>query len=420
MIEKARAFCVKEGMIALWALIGLGIGIIAGALDFVFASGLQLCTQLRREYLWLLVPFLALAGVLIVWLYRRFGRHAQRGMSLVFALAQGDEQEGKPRLIPLLTFSTWLSHLFGGSVGREGVAVQINAMMAQFCARWIALPDASRMLTLTGMAAGFGGLFQTPLAATFFALEVVTPGRLRLEALAPALSASFSACLCSGMLGLRRSVFAFDLPFSLPLLGPLALSGIAFGLCGMIFSAALAAAKRWLAQRLPRPDIRIFFCGALLSMFILLLHQGRYAGLGTNLIEAGLNGGPLFWYDWLVKGALTVFTLSAGFQGGEVTPLFSIGAALGALLGPCLGLPAAAAAALGYASVFGAASNTLLAPILIGAELFGLESLPCFMICAVCAYLANGGCSIYPQRRESGFSGAETAISGHRQKKIDK
>ena len=95
-------------------------------------------------------------------------------------------------------------------------------------------------------------------------------------------------------------------------------------------------------------------------------------------------------------------------------------AALGALLGPCLGLPAAAAAALGYASVFGAASNTLLAPILIGAELFGLESLPCFMICAVCAYLANGGRSIYPQRRESGFSGAETAISGHRQKKIDK
>ncbi len=224
-------WCAEDGRTVLWTLIGIGIGVIAGALDFLFASGLQLCTQLRTAHLWLLAPFLGLAGLLIVTLYRRYGQRAKRGMALVFDLAQGDEQQSELRLIPLLSVSTWLSHLFGGSVGREGVAVQINAVMAQYCSRWIRLPDASRMLTLTGMAAGFGGLFQTPLAATFFALEVITPGRLRLEALAPALSAAFSACLCSGFLGLHHSVFTFDAAFSLrlPLLGKAALLGILFG-----------------------------------------------------------------------------------------------------------------------------------------------------------------------------------------------
>ena len=404
-----RKWCAEDGRTVLWTLIGIGIGVIAGALDFLFASGLQLCTQLRTAHLWLLAPFLGLAGLLIVTLYRRYGQRAKRGMALVFDLAQGDEQQSELRLIPLLSVSTWLSHLFGGSVGREGVAVQINAVMAQYCSRWIRLPDASRMLTLTGMAAGFGGLFQTPLAATFFALEVITPGRLRLEALAPALSAAFSACMCSGFLGLRHSVFTFDAAFSLrlPLLGKAALLGILFGLCGLAFSASLTFMKRKMAAWMPDPRVRILLCGALISFLILLLHQGRYAGLGTNLIDMSQGAGEIFWYDWLLKGALTVLTLSAGFQGGEGTPLFSIGASLGAVLAPAFGLSAASGAALGYASVFASASNTLIAPILIGAEVFGLQALPFFVVSVAFSRLFNHGRSIYPQRGNSGVSGGE-------------
>ena len=125
-----RKWCAEDGRTVLWTLIGIGIGVIAGELDFLFASGLQLCTQLRTAHLWVLAPFLGLAGLLIVTLYRH-GQRAKRGMALVFDLAQGDKQQSELRLIPLLSVSTWLSHLFGGSVGREGVAVQINAVMAQ-------------------------------------------------------------------------------------------------------------------------------------------------------------------------------------------------------------------------------------------------------------------------------------------------
>ena len=263
------------------------------------------------------------------------------------------------------------------------------------------------MLTLTAMAAGFGGLFQTPLAATFFALEVITPGRLRLEALAPAPSAAFSACLCSGFLGLHHSVFTFDAAFSLrlSLLGKAALLGILFGLCGLAFSASLAFMKRKMAAWMPDPRVRILPCGALISFLILLLHQGALCWRAP-LIDMSQGAGEIFWYDWLLKGALTVLTLSAGFQGGEVTPLFSIGASLGAVLAPAFGLSAASGAALGYASVFASASNTLIAPILIGAEVFGLQALPFFVVSVAFSgsgvFIPNAlfshGRSNYPQR----------------------
>ena len=165
--------------------------------------------------------------------------------------------------------------------------------------------------------------------------------------------------------------------------------------------------KRKMAVWMPDPRVRILLCGALISFLILLLHQGRYAGLGTNLIDMSQGAGEIFWYDWLLKGALTVLTLSAGFQGGEVTPLFSIGASLGAVLAPAFGLSAASGAALGYASVFASASNTLIAPILIGAEVFGLQALPFFVVSVAFSRLFNHGRSIYPQRGNSGVSGGE-------------
>ena len=161
----------------------------------------------------------------------------------------------------------------------------------------------------------------------------------------------------------------------------------------------LGKSKKILSNRIKNPILKIFIIGIVLSIFLLIIHKGRYCGLGTNLISMSFNEKEIYIYDWILKFIFTVVTLSAGFQGGEVTPLFSIGASLGVVLGTFLGIPVELTAALGYAAVFGGATNTLLAPIFIGAEVFGFEYLPLFFITCSLAYVFNGNKSIYSAQK---------------------
>lgn len=389
----------------LLGLVALPLGLAIGALDALFGRVLLALTSFRMEHAAALLPFLAIAGVAMVWCYQTFGGTSNKGMTLLFEAGQGKTDTIPLRLIPLVMGSTWLTHLFGGSAGREGVAVQMGGALAHNVGKRLPLPNASRSLLIAGMAAGFAGLFRTPIAATFFALEVFAAGVLEYQALFPALVASFTASACSGLLGLEKfSVTLTDaLPFSGALVGKLLLFGVLFGITGGLFAWSLGKLKGFLAVRLPNPLRRIFWIGLLVSAVSLLCWEGRYAGLGTNLIAMSFDGGCFSW-DFVLKFLFTIVTLAAGFQGGEVTPLFSIGASLGALLGTLFGLPVTVVAALGYAAVFGAASNTLLAPMLIGAEVFGFSYLPYFFLVCAVAYLCNGNACIYPAQGGRGPS----------------
>lgn len=249
----------------------------------------------------------------MAWAYKRYGAGCENGMGMVFEAGHAEREAIPLRLVPFVICATWLTHLFGGSAGREGVAVQLAAA-----------PEWSAEL----------------------ALELTA-------------------------------------------------QGIVFGLTGAAFAFCLKRAKKLAQNRLKNPVLRALVMGAALSAVLYLLYRGRYCGLGTNLINASLAGEPIYAWDWALKLALTVLTLSAGFQGGEVTPLFSIGASLGAALAGHLGLPAAFCAALGYAAVFGSATNTLLAPALIGAEAFSWAAAPHFFAVCALAYAVNGGRSIY-------------------------
>ena len=401
--------CKRLGRgVLLPALLAVAIGAAVGAVDAVFGRGLLWLSALRDRHVFPLVCFLPLAGVAIVLAYRRFGRGSERGMGLVFGAGHGTAQEIPLRLIPLIIGGTWLTHLCGGSAGREGVAVQIGAAVGHGVGRRLPLADGGRIFLIAGMAAGFGGLFRTPVAATFFALEVLTAGALEYAALLPAAVAAFTAAQVSGALGLEK----FTVPLGLEaaatpaVVAALAAAGIAFGAAGGLFARLLAWAKGGLAALLPNPVARIALGGAAAAL-LLLLCGGRYAGLGTNLIALATSGGEILWWDWAAKFLLTVLTLAAGYQGGEVTPLFAIGACLGAALAPLLGLPALLLAALGYAAVFGAATNTLLAPVFIGAEVFGYQYLPWFFAVCALAYVFSGDSSIYGgQRRRTKKDGA--------------
>lgn len=387
--------------IAVLSLFALFMGLIVGGVDALFGRILLLITDFRDAHILLLLPFLPLVGLLIVYLYQTYAGKAAQGMGLVFKVGHDEENQIPFRLVTLVTLTTWLTHLFGGSAGREGVAVQLGATISHYFGRFIKMPKGSIHFLVMGMAAGFAGLFQTPIAATFFALEVLVIGQLNLGSLVPTLIGSFVASGTSHLLGLEKFSHLVETPLNLNVTTflKLALLGIAFGLVGNLFALSLSFLKVRMSRLWPNPFYRVLFGGILLSLVLLVLWQGRYAGLGTNLISASFDEGQVFTYDWLLKLLVTVFTLSLGFQGGEVTPLFAIGASLGIFLGYLLGLPLVLVAALGYLSVFGSATNTLLAPIFIGVEVFGPANILPYVIVMAFAYMVNRKQTIYGQQK---------------------
>lgn len=378
------------------------VGIITGAIAASFGRVLIAITDYRENHSLWLIPFLGVIGFYIVKSYERWGGESKRGMTLVFEAGHGTESEIPFVMIPLVIVGTWLTHLFGGSAGREGVAVQIGGTVGHRFGRLLHDDIMAKLLLTAGMAAGFSGLFRTPIAAIFFALEVLVVGEIKYQALIPTIVASGFAYATSAACGLEK--FAVNITDTISInpenVVKLVIIGTAFGAAGRLFAVLLHFLKNRLGKIVPDAPKRALVFGIGISVVSLLLYCGRYSGLGTNLIASSFSGGEIFAWDWIIKLLLTVITLAAGYQGGEVTPLFAIGASLGLVLGSLFGLPVMLVAALGYAAVFSSATNTLLGPIFIGAEVFGFQHIPLFcLVCAV-AYACNGNKTIYPKQKQ--------------------
>ncbi len=378
------------------------VGIIVGAIDALFGRVLIAISDFRTLHYQYLLPFLPIAGLVITAMYYAFSKASLKGMKLVFEAGQQKTDAIPLLLIPLVMIGTWLTHLFGGSAGREGVAVQIGATLSHAIGRKLKFPENGRLMLVIGMAAGFGGLFQTPISATFFAIEVIVVGKMDYEALLPALASAYTAAFTSHTLGLEKfSVVIKDtinLSESKTILAVICL-GIIFGLVGRLFSFSLSKLKTYMGEKIMNQFLRIGGMAIPLAILLFAIHGSRYSGLGTNIISAGFTGQTIYGYDWILKLLFTIFTLAIGFQGGEVTPLFSIGTSLGVILGGLFGLPPMLCAALGYAAVFGSATNTLIAPIMIGLEVFGGADMVLFVIVCAVAYGVNGDRSIYTQEK---------------------
>ncbi len=385
----------------LLTLISVPVGLLIGAIDTLFGRVLLAIGDIRNANLLYCIPFLALAGLLIVFCYTKFGGKSSKGMGQIFAVAHGEDNEIPMMLVPLVMCGTWITHLFGGSAGREGVAVQIGATVSHWIGCRLRIENAAQIMLVTGMAAGFAGLFGTPMAAVAFALEVICVGKIRYNALLPAVVASFTASATSAYLGLKKFEVIINEAQQLDSMafGKLIVLGAAFGLAGLLFAELQKYFKGKFTSMIPSSYKRIAYIAITLSIVLYFLYSGRYCGLGTNLISAGLMGQEIYAWDWLLKLLLTVITLAAGFQGGEVTPLFSIGVSLGVVLGSLLGFPVQLSAALGYIAVFGSATNTFWAPVLIGVEVFGGTNAACyFVVCAV-AFAINRNKSIYTAQK---------------------
>ena len=454
MMKMAKAR-VKEKLLKWFAtptfvVIGITLGAVIGALTACFGDISDRLSALRDANPLYFIPALALGGAAIAFVYKKWGRWTERGMDQVFAVGLNKETNFPLVAIPMAAVSTWLTQLFGGSAGREGAAMQIGSALSYNVSKKLPFENAAHIMLVTGMAAGFAGIFQAPMAATAFALEVLLVGHLELGALLPAAAAAFTACKVSSMLGFHKfsvdlsslldasgfsaSIFTNEGALDGNLLLKLALMGILFGIVGGGFAKLLGLSQNFFAKKFPNNIKRIAIMGVGISALLLVFFQGRYAGLGTNLLDmcfgitgnadligdaanvmstadavgtaAGIGNADLIGeaagihgYDWIIKFALTILTLSAGFIGGVVTPLFAIGATFGVFVAGTFGTPVTLAAALGFAAVFASASNTLWAPILIAGEIFGFDCLPAFFIVCTVAYICNGGQSIYKQKK---------------------
>lgn len=388
---------MKIKNISIYVLLAVVVGIIVGAIDALFGRVLLFITDFRTEHYKMLLPFLPIAGLLITYMYNKCSKESLKGMSLVLETTQ-EKREGIPKaLIPLVMIGTWITHLFGGSAGREGVAVQIGATLSHNISKKLNLPNNGKVMAIVGMSAGFGGLFQTPLAALFFAIEVITVGVLEYEALLPAFVGAYVASTTSHLLGLEKFFVNINdtIPIDEKAVVKIIILGIAFGLAGKAFSFSLSKLKAFMGNKFKNPYVRIGVVSIPLAILLFIVLGGRYCGLGTNIINNCFNEGTVYSYDFILKIAFTVITLSIGFQGGEVTPLFAIGASLGYVLGGVMGLNPVVTASLGYAAVFGSATNTLIAPMLIGLEVFGSQNMTMFVVVCIIAYVLNGNKSIY-------------------------
>ena len=395
---------IKLTLVIKYIAMAVIIGIIVGIVDTIFGRGLLAISDFRTANYKYLIPFLPIAGLFIVWMYSYFSKVSLKGMTLVFEAGQNKRDSIPMALVPLVMIGTWITHLFGGSAGREGVAVQIGATLSHAFGRKLKLPDNSKVMLVTGMAAGFGGLFQTPLTAVFFAIEVIVAGYMDYEAILPAMIGAFVASFTSHTLGLEK--FEVNLNQTINMTDAkngiaIIVLGIAFGIVGRLFSVFLQKSKKFMSEKIANPYMRIGIISIPLAICLLFIFSGRYTGLGTNLISEALGGNEVYYYDWILKLLFTIVTLAIGFQGGEVTPLFSIGATLGVVLGSLLGISPIVCGALGYAAVFGSATNTLIAPIMIGIEVFGGTNMLPFVIVCVIAYIVNGNVSIYSAQQKS-------------------
>jgi H+/Cl- antiporter ClcA len=390
-----------------WALILVPMAALVGTLCAAFLWSLDAVTRLRFAWPWLLY-LLPLGGFVVGLLYHLTGRSVEGGNNLIVEQIH-EPGGGVPlRMAPLIFFGTVVTHLFGGSAGREGTAVQLGGSLASGFGRALRLDaDGTRILLMAGIAAGFGAVFGTPIAGAVFALEVLAIGRVEYGALVPCLVAALIgdwACLAWGI---HHGIYRIDaqVPVDALLVAKAAIAGVAFGLAGLVFAEANHALGGWLKRIARYGPLRPVIGGIAVIALVHLFGTRDYLGLGTlaatpdSLTIASFFEPETHPWSWALKLLFTVVTLSTGFKGGEVTPLFFIGAALGNALAPMFGVPTGLFAALGFVALFAGAANTPLACTFMGIELFGAAyAVPIAVACFV-AYLCSGHNGIYLSQR---------------------
>jgi H+/Cl- antiporter ClcA len=392
-----------------WLILATLAGILAGSASALLLVSLNWATDTREAHRWI-IALLPLAGLAIGMMYFYFGRSVEGGNNLILDEIH-TEIPGTPhapnrtipaRMTPLILIGTAVTHLFGGSAGREGTAIQTGASLADQITRLLRRLNVNfpehdrRALLMAGISAGFGSVFGTPLAGAVFGLEVLTIGSVGYDAILPCFVGAFAGDYTTHRWGVHHTIYTVTQTSPLnptSMLSAIA-AGVVFGLTALLFSRCTHAISAIFKRHISYAPLRPFVGGILVALAVFAIHTTKYIGLGIPTIVAAFSE-HLPRYDFAAKFAFTSLTLGSGFKGGEVTPLFFIGATLGNALSSILPLPSSLLAAMGFVAVFAGAANTPIAGGLMALELFGPEAGAFAAIACVVSYLFSGYHGIY-------------------------
>ena len=378
-----------------WLGFAIVSGVLVGSASALLLVSLFWATDTREANKWI-IWLLPIGGFAIGWMYHKWGKTVVKGNNQLIDELHSPKNIIPFKMAPLIYIGTVITHLFGGSAGREGTAVQMGGAIVDQFSKILKLGKRDRkILIIMGISAGFASVFGTPLAGAIFALEVLVIGRMRYDAILPSFLAAVVADYVCTTWGVPHTHYHIDL---IPDMSPIGffiaiLSGIIFGVVSTFFSKGIHWFQN-LASHIKYPPLRPFIGGLILAICVFLMGTTKYIGLGIPTIVEAFEAPPPY-YDFAIKILLTTFTIGVGFKGGEVTPLFFIGATLGNALALFLPLPMALLAGMGFVAVFSGATNTPIACTIMGIELFGVEAGVFIAIACVTAYLFSGNTGIY-------------------------
>ena len=378
-----------------WCILSMIMGTIGGLLGAVFHHALYFVTHIRSEHMWLIF-LLPLAGLVSVAIYRHPKMRGNKGTNEIIEAVL----DGHPvtlQVAPSIFLATALTHLFGGSAGREGAALQLGGSAASFLAKTFHLRESNRKILVTaGTSAVFAGLFGTPLTATLFCMDFESVGTFFSPALLPCFLSAFLASRISAALGVHAETYLLTEAFTLTLdnCWQYLILAVLVSVLGILMCTAFHKAEHLAAHHLPNPFIRIVAGGVVIVVMTLLVGDHRFNGAGMDMALKAVEG-EADWYSFALKMLFTAVTLAAGFKGGEIVPTFCIGATFGCVLGGLLGLDAGMAAALGLVGLFCSATNSPFASIMLSVEMFGGTNIHLFaFICVIC-FVLSGNSGLY-------------------------
>ena len=383
-----------------WFVLSVISGISVGIVIALFLKSLQYATNFRESNGWMLylLPF---GGALVSYLYSRYGRDSSKGNNLIIERINNGEGHIPFRMAPLVFFGTFVTHLFGGSAGREGTGVQIGASICAKIGELLKLNKSDLTIIITrGVSSGFGVVFGTPISGTIFGLEVSSIGKMRYESIIPCLISSYIGNYIARLFNVQHTHYhILDVSSKDPIIFyKVIFCSILFGLVSKLFAELTHFLKKVFASKIENTSIKSFIGGIIIIILTLLINNRMYLGLSLELLKESFEN-PVVSYAFIMKLLFTSITLATGFQGGEVTPLFVIGATLGNFIAPIFGLPISFLAGLGMIGVFCGGTKTPLASFAMGLELFGGGNIKYIFIACVISYVFSGKSGIYTSQK---------------------
>ena len=387
-------------ILAKWIFWGSIIGIVVGSTSALLIAVNDFLTETRFANPFL-VFFLPIGGAVIGYIYLKYGQESDKGNNLIYEHIHHGQGQLPLKMGPIVFVSTFITHLFGGSTGREGAAIQMAGSVTELVVKLLKIDHMDRrILLMSAISGGFGSAFGAPLAGTIMGMEVAFLGKLKYEALIPCFTASFVGHLVTSAWGIEHELQTLKVvpTMTTVVILKVILVSIIFSFASVLYSQMRHGVEKYSKKFLKNFVLRAVVGGVIIIALVFIVGSTDYLGRGLPMVNAAFLE-PVPPLAFLAKIVFTAVTMGSGFRGGEVIPLFFIGATLGNTLSPLMGLPMSFLAALGLIAVFCGGTNIPLTCFIFSIEYFHAQGLTYFFIACITSYIFSGHHGVWPSQK---------------------